>query len=373
MLAILYTIIAAVLWFQVMLGGSAKMAAMVTVGPVIGYYALIEPTFFLASCLLVGEWQYKLGGGILQLTFYKLSLLALVARTALDWYVRGSIARPKMWLYTYILVLLSIVLINGALASTTGSVGEVFGLVSYILLGLSCRVLLRTRNDLLNLMTGLSVALLCLGALAFAKSGFSALQVRFFRAEILGADPNEITTMALTWLLIGAPVLLMRDVSRIRKLLAFATFPTFLYLLFITASRGTTISAAIGVGALALALPKRRSSRILGLSAFVLVIITIVAIAPESYRFRMAETVQMSARSERPVINDAHRTELAIESLKLIRERPFFGHGTGMSARHNIKALGRGMTTHSMPLRLAESYGLFTLALIFALLFHGWR
>ena len=81
----------------------------------------------------------------------------------------------------------------------------------------------------------------------------------------------------------------------------------------------------------------------------------------------------MSDNAERAVVNDAHRTELAIESLKLIRERPFFGHGTGSSARRNIKVLGRGMDTHSMPLRLAESYGLFALAVLSGLLLYAWR
>ncbi len=366
-----FAVVAAGIW--VMTGGSAKLALGLAVAPAAVVVSVMRPAYLFAMCMLLGLWHRNLGGGFLAFTPYKATLFLFLGTALFDLYRRGPTERPQYWYFIAIALLIPLVGISELRNLKTPSVGHLFRLISFVIVGLCARAIIRNARDMLDLSTGLSLAVLAIAFIVYRKVGWQAMEGAVtFRARILGGDPNAAGTAVLTWTLIGLPRVLDNKASAWRRVLALASLPAFVYVLFATASRGVTAAAFVGFAGFAMLVPRTWSGR-LGMAAVgVVAVMTVAAVAPKGYVKRMASTVEVDENTGEALgVDDSGRADLAKASIKVIAQSPLIGRGASVTSLANARNRGAGTSTHSHLLRLAECFGIPALLVVLGLLARG--
>ena len=341
------------------------LIAVVTVVPLGAAFVLRRIDVTFAALLVFGAWAIVFGPGGILLTPYKFVTLSFIA-IALWRLSRGHADRPPpFWLtgsISLMLIMFTISEINSEMPRFT-QLTNLFsvGVVAYMVWQV-----INTIEAARSLSWVIGMGQLWMLLWVWRELPWSSLMSNHSaRALGLAGQPNASGALGLTWFFLALPLAFDRGAARWQRLIAAASLPAYIYVLFGTASRGITVGTVAGLLTLA-AGQVTSARRALQVGGFVVLVgVTAIVVAPKSYRERMTNTVEFDETTGQAVkVNDSERRNLAASSFSFIAEKPLLGGGSMGSGLSRKRAGHLGTTTHSTYLGITDSYGIPVLLLL---------
>lgn len=222
----------------------------------------------------------------------------------------------------------------------------------------------RSAADLTVLMKALIVAMLVFGTAMLSGIGAS------YGDRLSGSttyDPNDVAHIAVTC--VPFAVFLLRDRSRMWRLIALGSLLMLMTIVMLSASRGGTIALAIVLVSLLLA----RSHLKTRWKAALLILVTVaLATAPTVFWERLATLTDMS--SDYNISSESGRLEIWKRGVKVLASNPLTGVGLGQFATADGTFASRDgsydkswHTAHNAPLQVGVEIGVIGLIAFFSL------